>query len=249
MTRQSCPILVLLILNLTILSAESLWDKDSPGYFSSESQIKEGDVLQLIIEDGTVLELEASSVDQREVNLDFKGGNIKEIMDFLPKPSGGIEEEKNNQFNYKIESRMAVNLSEKINPKLFRVQGSKKITIDGVSESITVSGILPLSRVQEDGSFYFTDLAESSLVYTSFLSDQPESLSSDDLVKPSPPPAPSEEETAEGEEEITETAGEEEAGTEVTPVPSPSPSAYVLSEEKEKEILVRYLNRFLNGIF
>jgi hypothetical protein len=119
------------------------------------------------------------------------------------------------------------------------IRGRRTILFQNGEETISIEGWIDPAVVDASFTIPFSQIADSRLVFSSFLDPSKETIGGGELNK----------------KEAEQTAGAEEVvleGVEEGTLPLPEVSetlGYSLSEERKKELLLSYINRFLDLIF
>lgn len=240
--------------------AETLWDSDFKGYVSDGSSLKIGSVLIVRITPSSNLSLTASQIDSNEGRLSFEGGEGGELFDFLPRVSSSASTEREEESSYELQARVAARILRSDEAGLLYLEGERSISINGKEERLLVSGWFSPQQVGDDASLSFDTLHNARLEYESPGLERQEILSEDDVreseqakqgtgsamptVEREEGPAATEAEAVEGGAAARSTAEEAELGAESAEAPQ-----LELSEERQRELLLEYFNRFLNTIF
>lgn len=225
--------------------AESLWSPGFKGYLSGGRGPAVGDVLVIQIDASSSLSFTSSSNDSKNLTLEFSGGEAGNLFSFLPqvRTSGSRNATGRDVLSLKTEIPVVVTA---VNPDgTAQVQGSRTVSVEGKNESVTVSGTVSPSLVDQKGSVAFSRLANSRLVYTTFLTSSQDVLSPADIrqvLAPAPAPAgaPGAPAAAPG---AAPAAGQAPAAQ-----PAAAPGL-TLSDPKKRQLLLLYLNRLIDVIF
>ena len=251
------------LLLLTIagyVGAESLWTPGFKGYLSGGRGPAVGDVLVIQIDATSSLSFTSSSNDTKNLTLEFSGGDSGNLFSFLPqvRTSGSRNATGRDSLNLKTEIPAVVTA---LNPDgTVQVQGSRSISIEGKNESVTVSGTVSPGLVDQKGAVAFSRLANSRLVYTTFLSSSQDVLTPADIrqvlapapVAPAPAPAgTSAQAPAAGAAPAAApgAAGAQAGAQPAQPAPAATPPGLTLTDAKKRQLLLLYLNRLIDVIF
>jgi flagellar L-ring protein FlgH len=227
------------------LSSESLWEPSFSGYVSPSGSIEVGDLILVEISPQTELKLDSSHIDSEQARLSFSGGEGGGLFDFLPQGSSSSERSIEEDDSYALSTRMAVQVLSKEENGLIRLRGERSVEINGVREEITLSAFVSPRQIRSGEVLSFDQLSNAELSYSGVGYGARPLLSSDDLEEGPPKPEP-----VEPEIEVPETAGEDAAAAELrAPAGEASAGGYSLSEERRRELLLSYFNRFLDMLF
>jgi len=251
-------------------SADSLWDSDFEGYIVDGSGVEIGAALVVRITPSTELTLTSAYIDSSEGRLSFSGGGGSGLLDFLPQASSATNREVEQESSYELDTSLGALISDRDENGLYYLEGERSLSINGSKETLRVSGWFSPRQVQSDGSIQFRMLHRSVLEYTSPGLDQAGVLNPEDLQKVETPPSrpetaqegpegPESPESPEGSSvpadgETSAGTAEEAADVQSAPVsqsldaPAEGASRYQLTEEKQKQLLLRFFNRFITTV-
>jgi len=251
---------VLLLAALTRAGGDSLWSPDFKGYLSGGRGFAVGDTIVVQIDASSSLSFSASSNDTKNLTLEFTGGDSGNLFSFLPQVRTGGAQSTTGKDNLSLKTQVPVVVTA-VNPDgSAQVQGSRTVSVQGKNESVTVSGSVSPGLLDQKGTINFSRLANSRLVYTTFLASAKDVLTQADLQTllipaPSAAGAPA--------------AGAARAGTPAAAqpgalgAPAPAPQggqaaagaaqppqqSLVISDARKKELLLLYLNRLIDVVF
>ncbi len=255
-------------------NADSLWDPDFEGYIVDGSGVEIGAALFVRITPSAELTLTSAYIDSSEGRLSFSGGSGSGLLDFLPQVSSATSREVEQESAYQLDTRLSAVVTDRDENGLYYLEGERALLINGSSETLRVSGWFSPRQVQSDGSISFDMLHSSMLEYISPGLDQAEVLNLEDLqeiklpeARPEPPvealerpegpespAAPAEEgvtEDIQGSPEPTDTdmpAEAADSGTRDRDTQIEGTSQYQLTEERQKQLLLRFFNRFISTV-
>jgi hypothetical protein len=244
---------VLLLAALTRAGGDSLWSPDFKGYLSGGRGFAVGDTIVVQIDASSSLSFSASSNDTKNLTLEFTGGQSGNLFSFLPQVRTGGEQSTTGKDSLSLKTQVPVVVTA-VNPDgSAQVQGSRTVSVQGKNESVTVSGSVSPGLLDQKGSINFSKLANSRLVYTTFLASPRDVLTQADLqTLLTPAPAAGAPAAAAGT-----AAGAAPAGT-------PAPAAQgaqaggaaqgpqqslVITDARKKQLLLLYLNRLIDVVF
>ncbi|HVO37683.1 MAG TPA: flagellar basal body L-ring protein FlgH [Spirochaetia bacterium] len=248
-------ILTILLLSVFETSgAESLWSPGFKGYLSGGRGPAVGDVLVVQIDASSSLSYASSSTDAKNLTLEFAGGDAGNLFSFLPQVRTGGSRSTTGRDTLSLKTQIPAVVTG-VNPDgTVTVQGSRNVTIEGKEESVTVSGVVSPGLVDQKGTIPFSRLANSRLVYRTFLSSAQDVLSPADLRQLLPPaPAAGAAAAAPGG---AAPAGQPAAGQPAAGQPAataqPAPAAQpglTITDARKRQLLLLYLNRLMDVIF
>ncbi|MBN1410178.1 MAG: flagellar basal body L-ring protein FlgH [Spirochaetales bacterium] len=223
-----------MILNIG-LAGESLWDPDFDGYISNNRNLSAGDVVIVEISEQSSLTFSGLNNDSKNITFEFSGGEFGNIFSFLP----AVRTAKNNKVKgeekYSFTSSVVARVKELDENKIAFIEGSKQITIDGKSESIAISGYVNPKDLNSEGKIPFSKVADARLSFSTFLQSSEDLLTAEDIMTIVNQPA--------------DTATTSPEGTAQPEGTSPLTQTMGLSEEKKRELFLRYINRLADLIF
>jgi flagellar basal body L-ring protein FlgH len=228
--------------------AESLWSPGFKGYLSGGHGLAVGDVVVIQIDASSSLSFTSSSNDTKNLTLEFSGGDSGNLFSFLPqvRTTGSRSAAGRDVLSLKTQIPAIVT---NVNPDgTVQVQGSRNVVVEGKDESVTVSGTVSPALIDQKGSVAFSRLANSRLVYRTFLTSSQDVLSAADIrqvLAPAAAPA------AAGA--VAPAAGAAAAAPGAAPghaaaQPAPAPGL-TLTDAKKRQLLLQYLNRLIDVVF
>ncbi len=233
--------------------AESLWSPGFKGYLSGGRGPAVGDVLVIQIDASSSLSFTSSSNDAKNLTLEFTGGDSGNLFSFLPqvRTTGSRSTTGRDVLSLKTEIPAVVNA---VNPDgTVQVQGSRTVSIEGKNESVTVSGTVSPGLVDQKGSVAFSRLANSRLVYTTFLTAGQNVLSPADVRQIlAPAPAPSAAAPGAPAGGAPAAAGAPAAPGQAAAAQPAAPAAapgLAITDARKRQLLLQYLNRLIDVIF
>lgn len=193
-------------------AAESLWDEESSGYLSEPSRLEPGETVTVVLTDTMSYQYEASRETDKRVDLRLSGGAAGENpFGFLPGDSrSGDTRSAEGSSQREIAGTVTAEAGERREDGTYPLEGSRSVTVDGLTERITLRGRLHPRDLDSRGRAAFTALVQGELILSSFIQDDRGVLSREDV-----------------------TALEEDG----------------LSDQRRRELLETYLNRFLDVVF
>jgi flagellar L-ring protein FlgH len=218
--RLSAAFLVTLVVIARSVSADSLWDPESPSLFAGSGKLQVGDTVLVSIESENTLSYSSSRVDTERVSIELSGGEGAGLFSFLPVGSTSGDQSLQGSEALSIQTTFAVRVVGIEEDGHLALRGGRTITIQGKQESISLSGVVDPLLVGEDRMLPFAGIADVRLTYSTLLQSGAGVLAADDLVRAGP-------ESPDGA-----TAGQ-----------------ISLSDQKRDELILSYLNRLLDLIF
>jgi flagellar basal body L-ring protein FlgH len=213
-------------------AAESLWEPGFRGYVSDAASVELGDVVRVRIDLQNTFSLTTMHSDSQEVRFSFQGGEGEGLLSFLPQGSSGGSQEVEEEGSYTLSTGVVAEVVETREHGRFLLRGSRSVVINGKREELVVEGEFAPAMI-DDGEIDFEELLRSQLTYTAPGMGEELELSEEDLRAREAPADTSEDAAAENGERAPEESG----------------TGYSLREEKQRELLRRYMNRILDILF
>ena len=231
------------------VAADSLWTPGFPGYLSSESAVREGDIVLVQIDASSTLSFEASTSDAKNITFEFSGGEFGNLFSFLPTMrTGGNQSAKGNQ-DYSLKTEIGARVAEIDGAGKARLEGSRTFSLENKEELVAITGWIDPSTLGSDRRISFSQLADARLRFRTFLQPAGATLSAADIeeviqtieiaaVTPAAGAAPAEADA--------EAAGAAPARAETV---IQERRSYQLSQEKKIELFLSYINRMVDLLF
>jgi len=220
-------------------AGESLWSPDFKGYLSGGRGLAVGDALVVQIDASSSLSFSSSTSDSKNLTLEFSGGDSGNLFSFLPQGRAGGSLSTTGRDNLSLKTQIPVVVTA-LNPDgTAQVQGSRTVAVQGKNESITVSGAVSPSLLDQKGSISFSRLANARLAYTTFLASAKDILTQADL-RQLLTPAPAATAAA---------APAPQAGAAASGTQAAAPQSLTISDARKRQLLLLYLNRLIDIVF
>jgi hypothetical protein len=238
-------------------AGESLWSPDFKGYLSGGRGLAVGDALVVQIDASSSLSFTSSTNDSKNLTLEFSGGDSGNLFSFLPQGRTGGSLSTSGRDNLSLKTQIPVVVTA-LNPDgTAQVQGSRTVVVQGKNESITVSGAVSPSLLDQKGSISFSRLANARLAYTTFLASAKDILTQADLrqlLTPAPAATAAAAPAAGGAPATgTPAAGPAgaapQAGAAAPGAPTAAPQGLTISDARKRQLLLLYLNRLIDIVF
>jgi flagellar basal body L-ring protein FlgH len=239
----------LLLAALGTASGESLWSPDFRGYLTGGKGLVVGDALVVQIDASSSLSYSSSSNDSKNLTIEFSGGDSGNLFSFLPQVRTGGSLSTTGKDSLALKAEIPVVVTA-LNPDgTAQVQGSRNITVQGKNESITITGAVSPSLLDQKGSINFSRLTNARLAYTTFLASASDVLSPTDLQALLAPVV-----AAPAAGATTTTAGTAAAPATGTAQPATGTAAtattsLTITDARKKQLLLLYLNRLIDIVF
>lgn len=235
------------------VAAETLWDPGFEGYLKKPKLLREGQTVVITLDTETALTFSASKTGDKEVVFEFSGGEGSDPFAFLPDIKSGDRKDMEGEEEFSFRGSVSARVSEQREPGLYYIQGSRTTQVQGAVQALTVTGWLDSSLLGEGRTLPFDLLQEGKLVFRSFLETQKPILTEEDIQR-GMEEAMQEAQAEGGAEEAMQEAQAEGGAEEVSEAPDQgrdesSGRGLTLSEEKKRELLLNYINQFLDLVF
>jgi flagellar basal body L-ring protein FlgH len=249
--RRNSLIALLLLTSIVIANGESLWSPGFDGYLSDGAIVVVGDVVTVEIDSEFVFSYSASSNDSKGITLEYSGGEFGDLLSFLPAVKTGSNRTTKGEDTYSLSTDIVARVVELDANGGALIEGSRILNFEGKQESMTLSGWVAQQDLGRDRRVSFSKIADSRIVFRGLLQPSEDILTAQDIEEVVPEPAP---EVAAEEgipPEGVETAAETITGVAAQPVSQalPQQKTYRLSDEKKRELFLRYVNRLIDLIF
>jgi hypothetical protein len=240
-----CTILVLTVSIET--PADSLWTPGFPGYLSSESAVREGDIVLVRIDASSSLSFEASSSDSKNITFEFSGGEFGNLFSFLPTTRTRGDQSVQGGQDYSLETEIAARVAEIDGTGQARIEGSRTFSVENKQELIVIGGWVDPGTLGPDRRISFSQLADSRLRFRTFLEPTGPTLTAADIeevietieVPRVAPPAAA----------PTAAPAEEQPAAAAPDTVVQERRSYQLSQEKKIELFLSYINRMVDLLF
>lgn len=228
---------------------ESLWTGDFQGYLSGEPAVQVGDIIMVELDAALDLSFSSSTIDSKNITLEFSGGEFGDLFSFLPVLSAGGTQSLKGEEEFSIKTLIGTRIMEVDPSNKALVQGTRRITFGGKEQSLTLTGWVDPKSLGPERKINFSHLADAQLQFRTLLQPAADTISLEDIEEIIEPVV---EPTGEG---AIEPAAAGEAEPEIEPGAAAVESAvemgkrYQLSEARKKELFLIYVNRLVDLIF
>jgi len=233
---KRAPVIILLLFLLSAAGySDSLWEEDFTGFLSESNSLREGQIVQVVLDEETSFTYSSSSIGNKQIILEFTGGETGELFSFLPSGKSAETQNRKGSEENSIKTSIAARVIDVDETGMAFIRGGRNIIFQNGEETISVEGWINPAAVDASLTVPFNRMADSKLVFSSFLDPSSDTIRGEELL----------EKQEEGEELLLEGLEED-----VLPLPEVAEtSGYSLSEERKKELLLSYINRFADLIF
>lgn len=217
---------------------ESLWTPGFQGYLSSEASVREGDIVFVRVDADSRLSYSATSNDSKNITLEFAGGDYGNLFSFLPVITARGDSRLEGEEAFALQALIGGRVAEIDAAGKARIAGTQSTSVAGNEETVSVSGWLDPRDLGTGRVVDFSRLADARLNFSTFMQSPNQILTNRDIeeilrtLQVTSPPQPGAE--AESTVPAAEIAGQR---------------SYQLSEDKKRELLLRYINRMVDLIF
>jgi len=213
--------------------SESLWTPGFQGYLSSESAVRLGDTVFVQVDADSRLTFSSTTSDSRNITLDFTGGEYGNLFSFLPVITARGDTRLEGEEAFRYSTLIGGRVTEIDAAGKARIAGFRSTSVAGNGETVSVSGWLDPRDLGSERVIAFSRLADARLSFSTFLQPSEQVLTERDI------------------EEIVSTLLEapSEGDAEANAAAAPAQRSYQLSEDKKRELLLRYINRMVDLIF
>jgi hypothetical protein len=234
--KKTAALLIVITTLCPGLAAETLWDPGFEGYLKKPRLLREGQTVIITLDTETALSFSASKTGDKEVVFEFSGGEGGNPFAFLPDVKSGDRKDIEGEEDLSLKGSLAARVGEQRERGLYYIQGSRTAQIQGAVQALTVTGWLDSSLLTDGRTFPFGLLQDGKLVFRSFLQSDTPILTEEDIARG----------IEEAEETAENTADPEEAAAATE---EPAGKGLSLTEEKKRELLLGYINQFLDLVF
>ena len=241
--KKTAALLFLITTLCPGLAAETLWDPGFAGYLKKPRLLREGQTVIITLDTETALSFSASKTGDKEVVFEFSGGEGGNPFAFLPDVKSGDRKDIEGAEDFSFKGSLAARVGEQRERGLYYIQGSRTARIQGAVQALTVTGWLDSSLLTDGRTLPFGFLQDGKLIFRSFLQSDTPILTEEDIARGI---EEAEDDTEETEETAEGTADPEEAAAATD---DSAGKGLFLTEEKKRELLLDYINQFLDLVF
>jgi len=224
--------ILILLVGPMVLGAESLWKPGFPGYAAAGGGHGMGDLISVLLDADTVLSLNSVQTSDDTTQLSFSGGDAGELTSFLPSADSSSNRSVEAKHDLSFSTSLAARVIGKDDSGALLISGRRQILINGTREEVSIEGTVAPDAVVE-GGVRFEDIADAKLVYLTNAFPAGEVLGENDLRYDTVPP-------------VVASDGAQGAADQSVSGENSRPS---LSQQRQRELLRAYMNRFLQLLF
>ena len=219
-------ILIFLFLIICIKAeSDTLWIPDFHGYLSGSAIVEEGDIVIVDIDSDFSLSYKSSSVESKNITLEFSGGEYGSLLAFLPSASSKGNLTISGSEEHSFSTQFVTRVTDITENRLIFIEGTRTITIEGSVETLVLSGWVDIDDLNKKREVSYSRIADLAIIFTGFLEPDTETLSESDI-----------------ERIINEIEGDVDGGTTQS-------VSYELSDDAKLELFLLYVNRLVDIIF
>ncbi|GEM_PF-1493651 len=267
---RSGLLLFFLCFSIAGIFSQSLWNPDFKGYINPNLAIAVGDIVVVELNENTTLNFSFSQKEDRQLTLQFSGGEGGNLFSFLPAvKTGGNEGGKGNE-KVELKAKIAARVTEVTGNGILRIVGTKSMNLGKKSQSVTIAGYINASDLKADNTIDFARMADATVTFKTLVEPGTPILTSNDIEEvitqaaagggqgstqggagaqgAQPPVAGGVAGATAGGNQPTAATGGIQPVTAPTG-PSLQKKTLTLTNAKKKELLLIYLNRMIQLIF
>lgn len=170
------------LLNIILFGySESLWDPNFPGYYSLNPRVTPGEIVTIVIDTDSSLEFSAAHSGEKEVSLEFSGGDTGNLFSFLPDIQVSDATDVDGSDELSFTTSIAARVVEIDEVGMAYVQGSRTVSVQEAVQAVTVSGWLHPDRMSSGKPVRLEQLADVRLTFRSFVESERPLLTEDDI--------------------------------------------------------------------
>lgn len=226
--RRNKYIVILIFLLLCInAQSDTLWSPDFQGYISGSILIEEGDIVIVDIDSEFSLSYNSSSIESKNITLEFSGGDYGKLLSFLPAVSSKGNLTISGNEEYSLSTKFVTRVTDITENGLLYIEGTRTITLEGSVETLVLNGWVDINDLNKNREVSYSRIADLTIVFTGFIEPDTETITERDII----------EIINELETGTTETTGGTQSVT------------YQLSDQTKTELFLVYVNRLIDIIF
>ncbi len=232
-------------------AADSLWSPDFKGYLEGGARVREGDTVLVTFAEGFSLSFKSAGVDSKRLSLELSGGPYGDLLSFLPavRTEGDRSVRGDSQTSLKGSLALKVTAAD---AGSLALRGERVVVLNGREESIELTASVSLRDLSQDRSVEFARLVEPRLVYRGPTEPAAETIRPEDLAEllaaAAPPGAAPQSAAVPAPAPGAPAAQPAPAGS-VAPAPPVAQPRAQLTQERRRELLLRYINRMVDILF
>ncbi len=223
--NTSIILIFLFLIICTKAESDTLWTPDFYGYISGSISIEVGDIVIVDIDSDFSLSYSTSSVESKNITLEFSGGEYGSLLAFLPSTSSKGNLTLSGSEEHSFSTQFVTRVTDITENRLIFVEGTRTITIEGSVETLVLSGWIDIGDLNKNREVSYSRIADLAIIFKGFLEPDTETLSSTDI-----------------EQIITEIVGDVDGETTQS-------VTYKLTDDAKLELFLLYVNRLVDIIF
>jgi len=247
--RSRIAALLFFVLIPCAARGESLWSPDFQGYLADGNRLEAGRTITVLIDTDVSLSYSASSSHSSDAGLDVSGGDFAGVLRFLPAVSADGDQSVEGEERHRISASIVARVVDRDPDGLYALEGRRSVELDGREQVITLTGSVYPGDIDRAGRIPLSRLVDSRLVFRGLLEPAQDVIAESDLARILSQAAGTE--AAPGAEAAGPTAAADAAGFPATGAQDPGAGgeAYRLTEEKRRELFVRFIGRLIDALF
>jgi hypothetical protein len=229
-------------------AGDTLWTSDFQGYLGSAARLHSGDTIVITFTQGFSLSFKSVATENKKLTLELSGGPYGDLLSFLPAARTDGARTVTGDSQATLKGALAATVAEIEGGTRLKLHGLRVVAINGREESIELTGAVSAADVSADRRVDFSRLVEPRLVYRGPIEPADETVRAEDLEEIVAAAAAAVVPAAPG-------AAPAAAGAAAAPPPAvaapaqPAQTRYRLSDERRRELLLRYVNRIVDVLF
>ena len=204
---------------ISLCYAESIWDDKQAGLYSRNVSLNVGDSVRILITENSKINYKSSSKSNKTGSVSIDGGQYSAIFGFLPTGNGIETSDTDNKDESEISGSLVANVSA-VSNNTVTLQGRKSVTLNNKTSIVEISGIADTKFIK-NGSLYSSDIQNLTVKVTTLLANDKAILQDSDIIT-----------------RLKNPDNSDDLSTET-----------VISEEKQKELYLKYVNQILGTIY
>jgi hypothetical protein len=204
---------------ISIAYAESLWDDSGKNIYSNKVSYKNGDSVKIIIDEQQKIKYKSSTDSRKADSVSINGGEYSALFNFLPNGTSTETKNGNDEDEFHLNGTIVASITS-VNDNTVTLVGRKTLSLNNKTSLMEMSGTANMSSIKS-GTIVSSDIQNLSLRVSTLLFNENDIINGDDIV-----------------ERLRNPDATDDDSTET-----------VISDEKRKEMFLRYVNKLLNVVY